>query len=83
MNISLTPELESYIQSKVSEGFYHSSSEVVREGLRLLVEQDELKKKRLELLNKEIQLGLDQANSGQLIDGDIAYNEIMSELDNA
>jgi antitoxin ParD1/3/4 len=35
MNVSLTPELESFIQGKVSTGLYYSASEVVREGLRL------------------------------------------------
>ena len=32
----LTPELEQYVNGKVRGGMYHSASEVVREGLRLL-----------------------------------------------
>jgi antitoxin ParD1/3/4 len=32
MNVSLTPELESFIQGKVSTGLYYSASEVVREA---------------------------------------------------
>lgn len=36
MNVSLTPELEQYVQEKVSSGLYYSASEVIREGLRLL-----------------------------------------------
>lgn len=43
MNISLTKELERYLQRKVSSGLYTSVSEVVREGLRLLQEQDRVK----------------------------------------
>lgn len=46
MNISLTKELELYLQKKVRSGLYTSVSEVVREGLRLLQEQDRLKAKR-------------------------------------
>ena len=38
MNISLTPELEELIHQKVASGLYHSASEVIREGLRLLKE---------------------------------------------
>lgn len=81
MNISLTPELEQLIAAKVSSGYYHSSSEVVREGLRLLAERDELKEKRIEMLNHEIQKGLDQLNAGQTISGEDAYKELMEECD--
>ncbi|MFP4089653.1 MAG: type II toxin-antitoxin system ParD family antitoxin [Cyclobacteriaceae bacterium] len=33
MNISLTPDLEKYVQAKVRSGPYQSSSEVIREAL--------------------------------------------------
>ena len=36
MNVSLTPELERFVQEKVHSGRYISASEVVREALRLL-----------------------------------------------
>jgi putative addiction module CopG family antidote len=36
MNVSLTPELEKFVESKVRSGRYTSVSEVVREALRLL-----------------------------------------------
>jgi antitoxin ParD1/3/4 len=35
LNISLTPELEQFINARVDSGRYQSASEVVREGLRL------------------------------------------------
>lgn len=57
MNISLTPELEAYIASKVDSGRYKSVSEVVREGLRLLEEQDQLKELRRERLRQLLDEG--------------------------
>lgn len=33
MNVSLTPELEQFVQSRVESGRYNSASEVVREAL--------------------------------------------------
>ena len=36
MNVSLTPELEQLVHSKVKTGRYTSDSEVVREALRLM-----------------------------------------------
>ncbi len=66
MNISITPELEELINKKVKTGLYHSASEVVREGLRLLKEQDELKAFRLRELKKDIEDGLEEARSGRI-----------------
>ena len=40
MNVSLTPELEAFVARKVESGRYNSASEVVREALRLLEDQD-------------------------------------------
>jgi antitoxin ParD1/3/4 len=62
MNVSLTPELEQYIRTKVESGRYLSASEVVREALRLL----EQKEKRLGELRVEIQKGLDSGRSEPL-----------------
>lgn len=59
MNVSLTPELEQYIQEKVSSGLYYSASEVVREGLRLLKEREQLQQIRLQELRQDVQVGLD------------------------
>jgi antitoxin ParD1/3/4 len=39
-NISLPPELEAYIDAKVASGEYAHASEVVRDGLRLLMQEE-------------------------------------------
>ena len=59
MNVSLTPELENLVNQKVKTGMYNSTSEVVREALRLLEEKDRIKEMRLEELRAEIQKGID------------------------
>jgi antitoxin ParD1/3/4 len=58
MNVSLTHELEEFVNNKVQSGSYTSASDVVRDGLRLLVERDQLHHLRLEELRKEIKKGL-------------------------
>ena len=68
MNVSLTTELESWILERVESGLYRSSSEVVREALRLLREQDELKTLRLEELRKLVQAGLDDVYAARVLD---------------
>jgi antitoxin ParD1/3/4 len=66
MNISLTPELEKFITDRVQSGMYHSSSEVVREALRLLQEQQMFKEIKLSELKQEIQKGKDSGSSKEL-----------------
>ena len=68
MNISLTPKLEELIKQKVESGLYNSSSEVVREALRLLEERDKIREMRLEELNRELQIGLDQLERGEYVE---------------
>jgi len=65
MNVSLTPELEQYVNGKVQSGLYKSASEVIREGLRLLKEREELHQRKLAELRQEIQVGIDQADRGR------------------
>lgn len=49
----------------VDTGLYQSQSEVIREGLRLLKEREDLRKIRLEELRKDIQIGIDQLERGE------------------
>jgi antitoxin ParD1/3/4 len=76
MNVSLTPELERLVAEKVQSGMYGSASEVIREALRLLQERDELRRARLEELRREIARGLEQADRGELIDGEQVFREL-------
>jgi antitoxin ParD1/3/4 len=74
MNVSLTPELEKFVGGKVESGLYNNASEVVREGLRLLKEHDEIRLKWRE----QIERGWLQAQRGELVDG----NQVFDRLDN-
>jgi antitoxin ParD1/3/4 len=76
MNVSLTPELEQLVQQKVKSGRYLSASEVVREGLRLLEERDRLYQARLADLQKEITLGIESSERGEVYDGETVIQEL-------
>ena len=80
MNVSLTPELESVIAQKVDAGMYSSASEVVREGLRLLQQRDQMYETKLAALKGDIREGLDSINAGGYRDGDTVMSEIKGRL---
>ena len=70
MNVSLPPELEKLVDRKVSSGMYQTASEVIREGLRLLEDQDRLRAAQLDEVRRKIQTGLDELDRGEGIPGD-------------
>jgi antitoxin ParD1/3/4 len=67
MNVSLTPTLEKFVEEKVNSGLYTSASEVIREALRLLQEQDQIRRIKLEELQRDIQAGLTSGPAHPLI----------------
>lgn len=80
MNVNLTPELEELVRRKVASGLYNNQSEVVREALRLLAEQDRLREAHMERLRGALAEGLEQADRGELLDGAQLVAEVREEL---
>ena len=76
MNVNLGPVFDKFIAELLKGGMYQSQSEVVREGLRLFKEREELKKLRLAELRKEIAIGSEQADRGEFVDGKQTFAEI-------
>lgn len=66
MNISLPAEMVAFVEQEATEGGYASSSEVVREALRLFRHERALEQERLAILRREIDRGLDQAAAGRV-----------------
>ena len=64
MMIHLSAENEQYVRSLVQGGQFTSEDEVIDEALRLFQERDELAK--LAELRREIAIGIEQADSGEL-----------------
>lgn len=65
MNVSLTPELETWVETLVSSGMYQSSSEVMRTALRLLHKQETSSDERLKQLLAAIDRGVLDADAGR------------------
>jgi antitoxin ParD1/3/4 len=64
-NVNLTPQLEDLVRAKVNSGLYTSASEVVREALRLMQEQDRLREAKLEELRRDVRRGLESGSSAE------------------
>ncbi len=76
MNVHLGSAFDEFVAGLLKSGYYQTQSEVLREGLRLLKEREEIKQLRLAELRKEIALGSDQADRGEFVDGPDTFAKI-------
>jgi antitoxin ParD1/3/4 len=72
-NVSLPQELEDYVTAKVASGEYAHASEVMREGVRLLMRQEA---EKLEWLRDAIAEGVASIERGRLIPDDQIFAEV-------
>ncbi|GAB4305771.1 MAG: hypothetical protein Fur0025_47870 [Oscillatoriaceae cyanobacterium] len=76
MQVSLTLEQEQFVNKLVESGKYLSASEVVREALTILEERYMVYQARLAQLQKEIDIGIEQLDRGEQVDGETAIKEL-------
>lgn len=79
MNVSLSKEFADLVEAQVVSGAYASASEVVRDGLRLLRREQTAYDEKIEILRREVAIGIDQARQGRFSKQSIA--DICAEID--
>ena len=75
--VSLPPDLEDFVASRVASGRYASEGEVIREGLRLLEEQETAEKS----IRSAVAIGLEQALRGEFLDGEAVFDDLEKRID--
>ena len=68
MNIQLPQDQQSALESLIDTGRYSSVQEAVTEGIRLLVSNEKLR--------EAVQVGIDQADNGELHDHDTVFGQL-------
>lgn len=87
MNVSLTPELEKFVEKEVENGMYQTASEVIRAGLRRLKE-DQIARipqapKSLEELEGQLLESLGQLDRGKGVDGEQVIRRLRKRIKEA
>jgi antitoxin ParD1/3/4 len=80
MNVTLTPEMDRWLQEKTASGFYQSADEVVREALRLLRDFESVRERLLAALQTDVQRGLDDLANGRSVEWTDAVTEEVLRL---
>lgn len=57
-NVNLTPELETFVNSRVEKGLYANASEVMRAALRLLERDEREQEEKMRALRSAIKKGM-------------------------
>lgn len=81
ISVSFTPEQAKFLSACVASGRYQSTSEVVREAIRLLEHHQLHQQAELERARGLIREGADQLDRGQVVEGDVFFREWDEELD--
>lgn len=79
MNLSLTPELEDFVHSRVISGRYTSASEVVRAALQLLENQERERAAHLKDFRSELDRRLTSLDTGKGVKGEIVFAQILKK----
>lgn len=74
MQVMLTPALDKMVREKVSSGTYGDESEVMREALRKMMDEDSA----LDWMSREAVLGFEQLNAGEFVE--LTEDELMQQL---
>jgi antitoxin ParD1/3/4 len=80
MNVSLTPELEAFVETRLKSGRYGSATDVVREAFRLLEDHERSREAELEEFRAEIDDRLASLDQGQGVDAEEAFARLRLKL---
>lgn len=81
MQVMLPPDLEQFVRDLVAAGNCESPNEVVLQSLLLLRDHVELHRIRHEQLRKDVAVGLEQANRGELLDGAEVFARLRKRIE--
>ena len=80
MLITLPPELEQFIQNQVASGKYASVNEVFLAGIKLLEERERLYQGQFEELRREVMVGVEEADRGELLNAETVISKLQEKL---
>lgn len=78
MNVSLPQALAEFVEGEIASGQYGTASEVVRDGLRLLIQRREAHEERIAILRREIQSARNEVDAGQFSEESVM--DILAEV---
>src|ERR1700691_519620 len=82
-NINLTEHFDRFVEHQVSSGRYSNASEIVRDALRLLEEQEQEREAKLNALRRAAKQGFDEIAQGKgiVLKGKKSIRRFLTEIE--
>ena len=80
-NISLSPDVKSFLQNQVASGIYKTISDAINANIELIIVQTSMIKKHRDVINVEIQKGIDDISANRISDGLEFIDELIKEYE--
>jgi antitoxin ParD1/3/4 len=78
LTVNISPSRESFVRDRVAAGRFVTASQVVEEALALLEERERHREAIIDEIRRDIEIGFEQAEAGELRDGEAVFEEIRS-----
>lgn len=76
LSITVGQRFEKFVKEQVEGGRYNNASEVIRAGLRLLEQEEELRRRKLAELDAALAIGIADAEAGRVHPAEEVFAEL-------
>jgi antitoxin ParD1/3/4 len=80
VTVTVPQELEGLVAEMVEKGFFLAPEEALIHGLYLLRDEYAIHKANTEDLRKKALVGIEQADRGELIDGELVFEKLRAKI---
>lgn len=80
LTVSIPVHQDAFIKDRVARGRYETAGDVVREAIALLEQREHMRDAVIDEIRREIELGIQQAEAGQVRDGEEVFRDIRAKL---
>ena len=82
MQLTFPPEIEAFVQGQLDSGKYENQMDLIMAAIYLLQKQEDIYQGRLLELQQDALLGWKASQSGKVVDGPAAMDQIRANLHN-
>ncbi len=76
LTVSVPAHVDAFIKDRIASGRFETAGDVVGAAIALLEERERLREAVIDEIRRDIEIGIAQADAGQVRDGEEVFREI-------